>query len=461
MLKLKPKTKFHFIAVSPIAAVLLILFCLLSRQLFSIDIYFYRFVNAGIDLAGATVMCILLISSILSSSERSAQRYFMWMLCLVAAALLLDGISWLIDGYEKYVTQNIICNILLYFLYVLVVWLYTKYLQEYTDSQNGVFAGINLAVDLLMIALILCILLLALFGQLFRIENFYYVRSPGSLLALLSPLSMIIIDVFMIFLAHATPWREKAALLSFCLLPTAGIIIQYNQYGFSLLIILSALSMTIMHANVYARQNYRLLSVEKELTDAHVQGMLSQIQPHFLYNSITSIIVLCDENPKEASAALTDFAAYLRGNLESIRFEKAIPFKKEVEHLQAYLRLEKLRYQEKLEVVFDLKVTDFAVPSLTIQPLVENAVKHGVGQRIDGGTVKISSWEDRRSFYIMVEDNGVGFVPGISATDGNSHVGVENVQKRLQSICEGTLHIESTPDVGTKVTVIIPKGGLR
>jgi sensor histidine kinase YesM len=185
--------------------------------------------------------------------------------------------------------------------------------------------------------------------------------------------------------------------------------------------------------------------------------MLSQIQPHFLYNSLTSVMDLCDSNPKQAKAAIADFADYLRGNLSSLKTENLITFGTELEHIEKYLKLEKLRFMDELEIVYDIHSKDFMLPALSVQPLVENAVKHGVGKKIGGGTVTIHTSETENEYIICVTDDGVGFTEGEYADDGGTHVGIENIKKRLDMMINARLEIESKKGIGTKACILIPK----
>ena len=194
-----------------------------------------------------------------------------------------------------------------------------------------------------------------------------------------------------------------------------------------------------------------------ELENSRITVMLSQIQPHFLYNSLTSVMDLCDSNPKQAKAAIADFADYLRGNLSSLKTENLITFGTELEHIEKYLKLEKLRFMDELEIVYDIHSKDFMLPALSVQPLVENAVKHGVGKKIGGGTVTIHTTETENEYIICVTDDGVGFTEGEYADDGGTHVGIENIKKRLDMMVNARLEIESEKGIGTKACILIPK----
>ena len=197
--------------------------------------------------------------------------------------------------------------------------------------------------------------------------------------------------------------------------------------------------------------------MKEELENSRITVMLSQIQPHFLYNSLTSVMDLCDRDPKQAKAAIADFAGYLRGNLSSLKSENLISFGTELEHIEKYLRLEKLRFQDELEVVYDIQTREFMLPALSVQPLVENAVKHGVGQKIGGGTVNISTFETEEDYIICVTDDGVGFTEGEYVDDGGTHIGIENIKQRLDMIINARVEIESKKGEGTKACVLIPK----
>lgn len=208
------------------------------------------------------------------------------------------------------------------------------------------------------------------------------------------------------------------------------------------------------------RHNKEVAEYEKmqhELLQMRVAIMVSQIQPHFLYNSLTSIAQLCEKDPSLAKKATIEFADYMRHNMNSLKDEKPVPFEKELSHLETYLWLEKMRFGDDLNIVFDIETTDFLIPSLAIQPLVENAVKHGVGMKEDGGTVVISSREHPDHFEVTVSDDGVGFDTSVKKEDGRSHVGMENVKNRLRTMCDAEIDITSAVGEGTKVTIKIPK----
>jgi LytS/YehU family sensor histidine kinase len=183
--------------------------------------------------------------------------------------------------------------------------------------------------------------------------------------------------------------------------------------------------------------------------------MLSQIKPHFLYNVLNTIYHLYRKEPETAQEADSSFAEYLRCNMLSIENNEPIPFSREYEHIQTYLSLELIRFRGKLNVIYDVEVTNFKLPPLTVEPLVENAVKHGVTKKRGGGTVTISTRKTTRGIQITVADTGVGFDPDTYMNDGKPHVGIRNVKERLEKMVGGGLSITSSEN-GTVAVVTIP-----
>ena len=190
--------------------------------------------------------------------------------------------------------------------------------------------------------------------------------------------------------------------------------------------------------------------------------MLSQIRPHFLYNSLGAIRDLCDA--QEAKEAVDQFSLYLKGNMDALNTGGTIPFLAELEHTKAYLELEQLRFMDALRVEYDIACTDFELPTLTLQPIVENAVRHGArGAEQDVGTVKIATREYPDRWKIIVTDDGPGFDPENPRpkNDGRTHIGIRNVRERLKSVSGGELRIESRPGKGTVATLVIPKNSQK
>ncbi len=230
----------------------------------------------------------------------------------------------------------------------------------------------------------------------------------------------------------------------------------YFLIGF---MISAVVSLRIVPRNIRAAKKAEELEREKitldaELAQSRIATLMSQIHPHFIYNTLGSIEQLCELDPPKAAKLVNDFSKYLRGNFGEIDNTRLIRVSKELEHTEYYIGIENVRFPD-IEFITEMSCCDFSVPALTIQPIVENAVKHGILKREAGGTVRVRIYETDSSYFITVKDNGVGF--DVSELNGDNHIGLRNIRSRLEAMCGGILHIESIVGVGTKITVEIPK----
>lgn len=209
-----------------------------------------------------------------------------------------------------------------------------------------------------------------------------------------------------------------------------------------------------------AKKELAIAQKEAELANQRTDIMISQIQPHFIFNVLNTICFFCRKDPKTAEYATMTFSRYLRGNIDSLGSREMVLFSKELDHVNNYLDLEKLRFRDKFRVDYNIGSDAFYIPYLTVQPLVENAIKHGFNGLVSDGIITISTWENDEAFFIEVKDNGKGFDPKAKeADDYHKPVGIENVRGRLASMCKGSLDIVSAPGEGTTVTITVPREG--
>ena len=181
--------------------------------------------------------------------------------------------------------------------------------------------------------------------------------------------------------------------------------------------------------------------------------LLSQVQPHFIYNSLSSIRNI-EGNPEETKRAITEFANYIRGNLAALDGKELIPFSTEMEYVKDYISLQQRRFPDRIDVDIDLADVDFSVPPLTVQILVENAIKHGITARYEKGTITIKTYREKNNHVIRVIDDGVGF--DTKTLEKTDRVGLRAVRNRLEYYLEGKISIESQIGKGTDVTIKIP-----
>lgn len=251
--------------------------------------------------------------------------------------------------------------------------------------------------------------------------------------------------------------RVTLFLITFTVLPLAAMSLQFlwdptPEY------LATTLSLVVIYilfhgeiANRLIENEKQLAKAEKQLYESRISVMLSQIQPHFLYNSLNAIRGLCRKEPEQAREAIGSFAEYLRGNMDSLNNRKPIPFIRELSHIENYLKLEKFRFGDELKVNYDIKEKNFFISALSVQPLVENAVKHGICENENGGTLTLKTYRDGEYIVIEVSDDGVGFDAEklIGEDKERSHIGIQNTRERLKQMIGASLTIESSPGKGT------------
>lgn len=199
------------------------------------------------------------------------------------------------------------------------------------------------------------------------------------------------------------------------------------------------------------KKELALTQKELDLSNTNVRLLQNQISPHFIYNALFIIKALIWADQKRASDAVDDFSLYIRRNIEAMRSNELIRFSEELEHIKAFLNIENVDDETGLKVEYYTEELDFLLPPLTVEPLVENALIHGIGTLESGGVIAISSKAAEGEYVVCVEDNGVGF----DAENITFGVGLENARTRLQQQCGGSLEITSRPGC-TRATVRIP-----
>ena len=233
---------------------------------------------------------------------------------------------------------------------------------------------------------------------------------------------------------------------------------------FELSYILSALSMYSLVLSDQIEQDRRrqqeivlqereIARQQREIAHERASVMVLQMRPHFIYNALMTIYSLCRLDPGKARQVTMDFTNYLRKNFTAIASEELIPFSEELEHTRAYLAVEQAQYDDMLIVDYDIPFTQFRLPPLTLQPIVENAVKHGMDLDSDPLHITIRTRHTDSGAEITVEDNGPGFDP---SDESKPHTTLTNIRQRLEMMCGGSMTIQPRDGGGTVVKVMIP-----
>ncbi len=414
------------------------------------------------EVFAALVVGIILFCLLINNPGRNAfSRRLTQILILNMAAVLVDAASVIAEGNPDAFSRAAgwVANLLLYIITFFMIAAYTIYLIAYLRRKGPVPKWVmNVAVMVCLLTVLLVVLLQAEDRLFFIDTRGYYHR--GAWFGVFQTMGTVCLlyetAVVLIFRKYLNR-RETLTFLAYCLIPLMAVALQVSIPGFPFLHVSMTLASLILYTGIQADERRRLIQTENELAVNRVDVMLSQIQPHFLYNALTAIAMLCGDNPQKAKRAIVEFSHYLRGNMDSLTQQHLIPFEKELEHTKVYIGLEQMRFGGDLNVVFDIGPRVFRLPALTVQPIVENAVKYGVGQKEGGGTVWIRTRETPQAYLITVEDDGVGYDLSKPQYDGRTHIGIDNVRRRLEAQCLGSLEIHSVKGEGTTATIHIPR----
>lgn len=423
-------------------------------------------IHIALLMWGCIFSLIAALCMYMSKNFDSKKRKWMLMMQLASAVLLgFDAMAWRYRGYSGmkgfymvrisnfivFLFSNLI--LILFHTYVCIyLFEHTKYLQKKFKHAVGV-----VYIDAVFAMVLVVISQFTHLYYYFDEQNYYH-RNPANILSMLIPMIGMLIDLYLILANRKNISREiRTAMISYIVLPLIAAIIQMFYYGVSLINLAIVISMIMMFVTAMVEQNHELANKEKEAADLKISLMLSQIAPHFIYNALTTIRQLCLKDPQEAYDTVTDFSKYLRGNIDSLTQKQKIPFEQELEHTKCYLAIEQKRFGDRVRVSYDIRAKDFQIPPLSLQPIVENAVKHGICKKENGGTVWISTRREKNLIYIIVQDDGKGFdLQNISVKDG-SHTGLRNVEIRLKDMCHGRMYIKSKERKGTRVEMIFPE----
>lgn len=415
--------------------------------------------NAAVCLIGFVILAVHIVSLSIKKNRRHDEDSLLIFLAFTAFHFAAYFTFTFIKANHTsnalimafYTSFYIANNLEVFFLYV--------YMRNYVELKEKTQKALNIT-NIAAFAVFAILDILNIFVPMFfHAENGEYIREKTMFLSQGYQFLMLAIVFFTAITHKQLQIREKAAFATYCVLPLIAIIFQnfFKGYAIAYVSIIVAIEVLFFFLNV--EKNVKLAKEEEKAKEAQIRVMLSQIQPHFVYNSLSAISTLIPLDPEKAQKALDDFTAYLRINLSTLTESHLIPFEDELRHIKTFIALEELRFPDRINVIYDLDVTDFYLPPLSVQPLVENAIKHGILKKMEGGTVKISTYEDDDAYIVKIEDNGIGFDKDGVDFASNKHFGLNNIAYRIAKMSGGSLHMESEPNKGAKAVATFPKKG--
>ncbi|MBQ6442970.1 MAG: histidine kinase [Lachnospiraceae bacterium] len=419
-------------------------------------------INCAGEIAGLTIALMCLLLAVFSRYMETRERgFFMVFFLILTAYVLSDLISEisLVFLGEEYVLLSKITLFLASLFSSMLLPMICAYLLHCADEVPKH----NL---LLYTSCILWVVYAALLGVTQFTEWIYYFtpdndyhRGPYYPALLIPPAAMMLLNLIGVFRRKKklTPMRFKG-FLAYILIPLGCMLIQMVSYGLFLIEMGTAVAALIFFIFIVREQTDHFVRQRLENTNQRLNIAILQMRPHFIYNTMTSIYYLVQQDSARAQQMIEDFTNYLRKNFTAIAANEPILFAEELEHTKAYLAVEQVRFEGKLYVKYVTEVTDFRLPPLTLQPLVENAVKHGVDPDLDPVTITVRTSETEDQIRLTVEDTGLGFH---REENDNPKGALDNIRERLELMCGGSLSIMPRERGGTIVMICLPKEGKK
>ena len=408
-------------------------------------------------LVGASMMLILMglgVTVILPGIDRWSRRFFIVLFSILAVYIsfsFLDGLIFLYPGL-KFMQETV------YYLETLFASVLSPMIAVFLLHSSG---ERTLPSPLFRAEAVLWTALFIMLNMTLFTPLFYYVtpdnqfcRGPLYPLMIGFLLAMLLLNLAGVFRRRRKLSRRYFYSFLAGLIPmTVAVFIHLFRSVFVFYTFGVSICALSMFGIILLDRIEQHVHQQREIAHQRASIMVLQMRPHFIYNTMMSIYYLCKQDPDLAQLVTLNFTTYLRKNFTAIASEKLIPFSEELEHTRAYLAVEQAQFEGSLFVEYDTPHTDFRLPPLTLQPIVENAVKHGMDPdseyplRISIRTQRTASGSE-----ITVENNGTDYEP---SADSEPHIALKNIRQRLEVMCRGKMTIIPRENGGTVVKVTI------
>ena len=296
-----------------------------------------------------------------------------------------------------------------------------------------------------------------------------YSRGPFYPILLVSPVLLMLTNIIYLNTIKDRITRiDIISLRLYILIPLGAMIIQMFFYGILVVVLGTSVAIMFMFISILHTQIEKNIDQAIKISEQKLTIRMLQMSPHFIYNTLSNIYYLCDIDPGKAKTLVGDFTTYLRKNFYAIEKQELISFEEELVHTKAFLAVVMARYEGQIFVEYDTDYISFQIPPLTLEPIVENSVKHGFDPDADALHIIVRTEHQSGHTRIIVEDDGSGYSPdsisdtasgGIASTGTvgrEGHIGLSNVRDRLKSMCGGELMISERDGGGTIVTITVP-----
>ena len=414
--------------------------------------YFISGVFAGTMLA--LVVVDIVAAAIMPGIDRWNKRFFIVLFTILVLTVSIFFTDFLVFRNPDMALAERIITYFEFLLYSLLMPIYTVFLLHVCkeNRRNSVLFGTVLSLWIAYF-LLLSIAQFTTFIHYVTPDNQYY-RGPWFSLLMIPLISIMVLNLVGVLRRRKKLSGKYFAASLIYLLPIMVALIIHMFISAALLLdIALSLSAISMFVIILSDQIEQYMKQQQEIAHQQARVMVLQMRPHFIYNSMMSIYYLCELDSKKARQVIMDFTTYLRKNFTAIASDHTIPFSEELEHTRAYLAVEQAQFEELLFVDYDTPHLLFRIPPLTLQPIVENAVKHGMDPETGPLHILIRTRETDSGNEIIVEDNGTGVSP---SGDSSTHLALANIEQRLRLMCKGKMMILQRDEGGTIVKILIP-----
>ena len=417
-------------------------------------------INLGIEFCGVCLLTLLAIAISMKKYATKEMYYYKSFIIANAISLWTDVIAYTVTGNKGLVFVLVVMSIISYIATAISAFSFYAYLQShYKEKYNVELSDKNIKIVFAYVIVISLAYISSVWTGWFFFVNEDYLYEAGKYSALTGALFFPLLIVCFYAAFKNRKIATKRETIIHAMFSVLYIIMAYIDAKFltTLHFLVAVIFAFLIYIVISVEQQQELAEKETELVKSELNAMRLQMNPHFIYNTLASIDGLCMFDPEEARNLIAKFTKHLRGSYLD-NSPSTIPFEKELENLESYFAVEQVRFPD-INFITDIRVSDFEVPPLTVQPVFENAIKHGIGGKEETeGTIKLSTYEKDNCYHIVICDDGVGFdINQKKEPDGRAHLGVANTKKRLELICKGQMITTSEVGVGTTVDMIIPK----
>lgn len=414
-------------------------------------------VNGVLNLFCAAIMLLLWGGLLQQQPHKPTKevKVFRYMLLAAFVMMLLEGFAWLVLlSHDVWFRFAAMLAAIVFFVFL---GLFTRYVYYLLRLRSGTIYRLVQMIDLFCAAAVVLVAANFIHPFFYDFRTLRFLHPVGAAAVILLGGTVLAVNcVWLIKYRERIGWYQVALLVPISVAPVLAFLLRIwvgNLQTFYMLIAFALIANYVrLNANLFV--NYK--KQQEKLRNLQIRSTTERMKPHYIYNVLTSIYYLCDTDPKQAQQAVGTFSDYLRGVLENLDTGELIEFSEELHTIKSYLELEQMRFEDRFKVHYDIQTESFLLPPFTVQPLVENAIKHGVETSEQVGEIVIESRETPEHYVVVVRDNGKGFdVEHFQQTKSN--FGLRYIQKLLDMTVGGKLTLESTVGVGTTVTLRIPK----